>query len=591
MSTSVKPSPLLPDAAQGEVLRWHLDRGEVQRLPVAAYIDMLERELAALRAQLGPAAAAPDGFAAGALSGSGVGGGSSGGMGSGGGAGPAFGMPIAMAGGVEVLGPETPTGSFGSAGSGYASASASPASSSASMDGLVCVSPLPGFGERIGSGISGGSGGGGGWGLGLGLVAGGAASAAAPASMGSGGIPLVVGSPLGLPRNELLDYLHGLQVWAGVAGSGQGGWGVGRGTGGEWRGRLFARVAVDWWVGGYMHGQLRGEGRGASGGEEWRWVHGRRARDFLAWSCWVGDTVNTAGPPQLPSSALLYFYFFTTVCNPPPILLPPPPQASGNGGFKELACSPNTASGEAVKEAMELFVGRLMGTTDPAALTQMNSEFSSVELSKVLFWLLAVGYTLKSIEVRAGGVGLAGWWRSGRVWVGWGWGLLGHSAVSKRVINTAPLLYMCVRVRGTVIGDAVHQTHTTAQVVMRPRWLWLCAYVHVHVSMHRRAWTWRTAWAVPAAPPAAAPWAAAPRPAARAAAAAARAAAAAAVAAGARPAEARATEARASARAASAVCVACCLASEARLTRGVYVFPTGFQGLVDAKSVLYASAL
>ncbi|PNW88127.1 hypothetical protein CHLRE_01g015400v5 [Chlamydomonas reinhardtii] len=270
---------------EGEVLRWHLDRGEVQRLPVAAYIDMLERELAALRAQLGPAAAAPDGFAAGALSGSGVGGGSSGGMGSGGGAGPAFGMPIAMAGGVEVLGPETPTGSFGSAGSGYASASASPASSSASMDGLVCVSPLPGFGERIGSGISGGSGGGGGWGLGLGLVAGGAASAAAPASMGSGGIPLVVGSPLGLPRNELLDYLHGLQ-------------------------------------------------------------------------------------------------------------------ASGNGGFKELACSPNTASGEAVKEAMELFVGRLMGTTDPAALTQMNSEFSSVELSKVLFWLLAVGYTLKSIEAR-----------------------------------------------------------------------------------------------------------------------------------------------------------------------------------------------
>ncbi|KAG2444408.1 hypothetical protein HXX76_001161 [Chlamydomonas incerta] len=279
---------------EGEVLRWHMGRGEVQRLPVAAYIDLLEQELAALRAQLGPAAAAPGGFdtgSTGTLPGAlgGVGGSRSG-AGSGG-AGPAFGMPIAMAGGVEVLGPETPTGSFGSAGSGFSSASASASASSSpvssaasSMDGLVCVSPLPGFGERTGSGAgSGGSGGG--WKLGLGLLAGGAASAAAPASMGSGGIPLVVGSPLGLPRNELLDYLHGLQ-------------------------------------------------------------------------------------------------------------------ASGNGGFKELACSPNTASGEAVKEAMELFVGRLMGTTDPAALTQMNSEFSSTELSKVLFWLLAVGYTLKSIEAR-----------------------------------------------------------------------------------------------------------------------------------------------------------------------------------------------
>lgn len=33
------------------------------------------------------------------------------------------------------------------------------------------------------------------------------------------------------------------------------------------------------------------------------------------------------------------------------------------------------------------------------ALSKLNSEFSAVELSKVLFWLMAVGYTLKSIEV------------------------------------------------------------------------------------------------------------------------------------------------------------------------------------------------
>ncbi|PNH03559.1 hypothetical protein TSOC_010382 [Tetrabaena socialis] len=89
--------------------------------------------------------------------------------------------------------------------------------------------------------------------------------------------------------------------------------------------------------------------------------------------------------------------------------------ASSSGGFKELACSPSSASGQAVKEAMELFVARLMGTADPEALTKLDSEFSSVELSKVLFWLMAVGYSLKSIEARleledgmGGGGGSAG---------------------------------------------------------------------------------------------------------------------------------------------------------------------------------------
>lgn len=33
------------------MLRWHVARGEVERVAAADYIDMLEREVAALRAQ------------------------------------------------------------------------------------------------------------------------------------------------------------------------------------------------------------------------------------------------------------------------------------------------------------------------------------------------------------------------------------------------------------------------------------------------------------------------------------------------------------------------------------------------------------
>ncbi|KXZ48799.1 hypothetical protein GPECTOR_25g383 [Gonium pectorale] len=244
---------------EGEVLRWHLARGEVERLPAADYIELLEREVAALRAQSGqsrfPAPGAPA-IPGAAFPGAGLGPAAAAGQ-------PPASPPAAplatTAGGIEVLGPETTP---------FLSQQQPPQQQL--QQSLACVSPLPGFGlaaaaAAVGGGAS-------------------SASAAAPASMGSGGIPLVVGSPLGLPRNELLDYLHGLQ-------------------------------------------------------------------------------------------------------------------ASG-GGFKELACSPSSASGQAVKEAMELFVARLMGTADPEALTKLTSEFTSVELSKVLFWLMAVGYTLKSIEAR-----------------------------------------------------------------------------------------------------------------------------------------------------------------------------------------------
>lgn len=59
------------------------------------------------------------------------------------------------------------------------------------------------------------------------------------------------------------------------------------------------------------------------------------------------------------------------------------------------------AGSEHVQEAMQLFVAKLMGTADADMLSGTKSEFSHTELSKVLFWLLVVGYTLRSMEVRS----------------------------------------------------------------------------------------------------------------------------------------------------------------------------------------------
>lgn len=63
---------------------------------------------------------------------------------------------------------------------------------------------------------------------------------------------------------------------------------------------------------------------------------------------------------------------------------------------QELA---STSHSGVVKEAMEAFVGRLMGSADPAVLRGMDAEFSTLELSKVLMWLMVVGWTLRGLEV------------------------------------------------------------------------------------------------------------------------------------------------------------------------------------------------
>ncbi|EFJ42241.1 hypothetical protein VOLCADRAFT_77192, partial [Volvox carteri f. nagariensis] len=109
---------------EGEILRWHLARGEVERLAAADYIELLEREVAALRAQvvqvpvteLRPSPSPSS-------------------------------TPLATAGSVEVLGPDTDTAPLATPGALYPGQS------------LACVSPLPGFGERAGAGLPYGGGG------------------------------------------------------------------------------------------------------------------------------------------------------------------------------------------------------------------------------------------------------------------------------------------------------------------------------------------------------------------------------------------------------------------------------------------------
>jgi hypothetical protein len=56
-------------------------------------------------------------------------------------------------------------------------------------------------------------------------------------------------------------------------------------------------------------------------------------------------------------------------------------------------------AGNDVQDAMAAFVARLMGTSDRSQLLAMTSEFTAVELSKLLLWLLVVGWSLREREV------------------------------------------------------------------------------------------------------------------------------------------------------------------------------------------------
>lgn len=56
--------------------------------------------------------------------------------------------------------------------------------------------------------------------------------------------------------------------------------------------------------------------------------------------------------------------------------------------------------GPEVRDAMEVFLQRLLGTDNSKELASMVSETSLKELSRLLMWVMIVGYTLRSMEVR-----------------------------------------------------------------------------------------------------------------------------------------------------------------------------------------------
>ncbi|KAL3689765.1 hypothetical protein R1sor_016074 [Riccia sorocarpa] len=59
-----------------------------------------------------------------------------------------------------------------------------------------------------------------------------------------------------------------------------------------------------------------------------------------------------------------------------------------------------STAGEDALEAMNTFVSRLLGVSDPTQLKRAATETSAAELAKLLYWLMVVGYSIRNIEVR-----------------------------------------------------------------------------------------------------------------------------------------------------------------------------------------------
>lgn len=59
-----------------------------------------------------------------------------------------------------------------------------------------------------------------------------------------------------------------------------------------------------------------------------------------------------------------------------------------------------SSAGNDVAGVMDAFVQRLMGTRDKEHLRRAESECNAQELGKLMFWLMVVGYTLRSMEAR-----------------------------------------------------------------------------------------------------------------------------------------------------------------------------------------------
>jgi hypothetical protein len=53
-----------------------------------------------------------------------------------------------------------------------------------------------------------------------------------------------------------------------------------------------------------------------------------------------------------------------------------------------------------VTQAMDVFIQRLLGTSEQDQLRRAQSECNTQELGRLMFWLMVVGYTLRGMEVR-----------------------------------------------------------------------------------------------------------------------------------------------------------------------------------------------
>lgn len=51
-------------------------------------------------------------------------------------------------------------------------------------------------------------------------------------------------------------------------------------------------------------------------------------------------------------------------------------------------------------EAMNEFTKRLLGTNDTTELATTTTEITNTELSRMMYWVMVVGYSLRTMEVK-----------------------------------------------------------------------------------------------------------------------------------------------------------------------------------------------
>lgn len=59
-----------------------------------------------------------------------------------------------------------------------------------------------------------------------------------------------------------------------------------------------------------------------------------------------------------------------------------------------------TGAGEDALEAMNTFIQRLVGISDPVQLKRTVTQTTAADMAQLLYWLMVVGYSIRNIEVR-----------------------------------------------------------------------------------------------------------------------------------------------------------------------------------------------